>query len=177
VFIRLTRSHAGQSRRVVGRTLLGADHAIGGNSVERSMLRLQTGSVNWWPLRRRRAASHEPGDGRVFRGPNDDPSLTDEELVARRTQWFGFYTSQQNVMGPETGGPYTFPVCGHLTLSERGGYEICPECGWEDDGQDDHDSHVVRVGPNGPISLDDARADYIAHGGTRLPHRPPSDPR
>jgi len=29
------------------------------------------------------------------------------------------------------------PCCGHLTLRERGGFELCPECDWEDDGQDD----------------------------------------
>jgi anaerobic ribonucleoside-triphosphate reductase len=25
------------------------------------------------------------------------------------------------------------PCCGSLTLSEMGGYEICPVCNWEDD--------------------------------------------
>lgn len=47
-------------------------------------------------------------------------------------------------------------------MSERGGFEICRVCNWEDDGQDDHDSHVVRGGPNGSLSLDDARAAYRA---------------
>lgn len=28
-------------------------------------------------------------------------------------------------------------------MSERGGYEICSECWWEDDGQDNHDSAVI----------------------------------
>jgi hypothetical protein len=73
----------------------------------------------------------------VIRGPGDDPTLTDEELIARRTAWFAAYTSQKNVFAPEAGGPYSCPCCGHVTLSERGGYEICAECGWEDDGQDD----------------------------------------
>ncbi|WP_198674015.1 CPCC family cysteine-rich protein [Chitinophaga alhagiae] len=27
----------------------------------------------------------------------------------------------------------TCPCCGYITLSERGGYEICPICFWEDD--------------------------------------------
>ena len=34
------------------------------------------------------------------------------------------------------------------------------ECGWEDDGQDDHDADVVRGGPNGRLSLTQARLDY-----------------
>ena len=37
-------------------------------------------------------------------------------------------------------GPSPCPCCGYLTLDERGGYEICPVCYWEDDGQDDHDA-------------------------------------
>lgn len=112
----------------------------------------------------------------VTRGPKDDPNLSDEEVVARRTAWFHAYTSQRNVFAPADGGPYSCPCCGHVTLGERGVYEICDECGWEDDGQDDHDSHVVRGGPNGRLSLDEARRLYEADGGRRQPHSPPSRP-
>lgn len=112
----------------------------------------------------------------VVRGPNDDPSLSDEELVAQRMGWFHAYLSQKNVFAPRGGGPYTCPCCGHATLDERGGYDICRECWWEDDGQDDHDSAVVRGGPNGRTSLDEARADYVAGGGVRETHTPPSLP-
>lgn len=35
-----------------------------------------------------------------------------------------------------------------------------------------HDAHVVRGGPNGRLSLEDARADYVRQGGTPLPHLP-----
>ena len=80
------------------------------------------------------------------------------------------------MVAPASGGPYSCPRCGHVTLAERGGYEICDECGWEDDGQDDHDAHVVRGGPNGGQSLNDARAAYVRAGGTSLPHLPPSEP-
>jgi hypothetical protein len=52
------------------------------------------------------------------------------------------------------------PCCGKRTLGERGGYEICPVCFWEDDGQDDHDADIVRGGPNGSLSLSEARANY-----------------
>jgi Cysteine-rich CPCC len=70
----------------------------------------------------------------------------------------------------------TCPYCGHATLTERGAYEICGECGWEDDGQHGHDSEMVRGGPNGPVSLDAARAAYERRGRTRGMHRPPSAP-
>ncbi|SFR27110.1 Cysteine-rich CPCC [Lentzea waywayandensis] len=87
--------------------------------------------------------------------------------------WFGSYISMKNVYGSADGGPYTCSCCGHLTLTVRAAWEICRECGWEDDGQDDHDSSVVRGGPNGPVSLDDERAAYVAEGGVRGDHVPP----
>jgi hypothetical protein len=115
---------------------------------------------------------HDP----VLRGPHEDPSISDDELVHRRVEWFEAYTSLKNVVAPARDAPYTCPCCGHATLSERGGYEICGECGWEDDGQDNHDSAVVRGGPNGRLSLDAARAEYIRGGGTPQLRLPPSEP-
>ena len=78
----------------------------------------------------------------------------------------------RNVSASPAGGPHSCPCCGHRTLLERGGYDICGECGWEDDGQDNHDSAEVRGGPNGNLSLDDARAAYVAGGGRPQPHMP-----
>ena len=56
------------------------------------------------------------------------------------------------------------PCCGHLTLAKRGDYEICPVCFWEDDGQDDPHSDEVLGGPNGELSLTQARSNYKAFG-------------
>jgi Cysteine-rich CPCC len=112
----------------------------------------------------------------VRRHPKDDPALSNEEIAARRVAWFHAYIGQRNVFAPAGESPYTCPCCGHATLTERGAYEICSECGWEDDGQDEHDSAVVRGGPNGPVSLDQARRQYIARGGTRRLHHPPNQP-
>ncbi|MFI1106059.1 CPCC family cysteine-rich protein [Streptomyces melanogenes] len=53
------------------------------------------------------------------------------------------------------------PCCFQRTLEERSNFEICPECGWEDDGQDDVDAHIVHGGPNGRLSLAQARLDYL----------------
>ncbi|MFF4554441.1 CPCC family cysteine-rich protein [Streptomyces sp. NPDC001422] len=61
-------------------------------------------------------------------------------------------------------GPYGCPCCGFLTLDERGSYEICPVCFWEDDGQDDQDANRVRGGPNGRLSLTEARRNFHAMG-------------
>ncbi|QLQ38938.1 CPCC family cysteine-rich protein [Micromonospora robiginosa] len=65
--------------------------------------------------------------------------------------------------GPD-GGPYACPCCGFLTLGERGGYEICDVCFWEDDGQDEHDAGRVRGGPNRNVSLLEARRNFTACG-------------
>lgn len=43
---------------------------------------------------------------------------------------------------------------------------MCPICWWEDDGQDDADSHVVRGGPNGVLSLAMARSNFIECGAS-----------
>ncbi|MGJ5887659.1 MULTISPECIES: CPCC family cysteine-rich protein [Streptomyces] len=54
------------------------------------------------------------------------------------------------------------PCCRYRTLDERANFEICVECGWEDDGQGDEDAHIVRGGPNGQLSLAQARLEYVA---------------
>jgi predicted RNA-binding Zn-ribbon protein involved in translation (DUF1610 family) len=103
---------------------------------------------------------------------------SDDALARRRVEWLQQYTSLKNVVAAERDVPYTCPCCGHATLSARGSYEICDECGWEDDGQDNHDSASVRGGPNGSMSLDDARILYIRRGRGRTPqpHFPPTQP-
>ncbi len=58
------------------------------------------------------------------------------------------------------------PCCKFRTLSERGGFEICPVCFWEDDGQDEHDADVVRGGPNGSLSLRQAQLNYQRFGAS-----------
>jgi hypothetical protein len=61
---------------------------------------------------------------------------------------------------------YRCPCCGSRTLTERGAFEMCPVCWWEDDGQDDNDADVVRGGPNGTLSLTDARRNYASVGAS-----------
>jgi hypothetical protein len=87
--------------------------------------------------------------------PAEGPS---PEELARRAAWFHDYTARLEGQPPEL--PLRCPCCECKTLGERGGFEICPVCFWEDDGQDDHDADVVRGGPNGALSLSQARANY-----------------
>ncbi|MFD7101085.1 CPCC family cysteine-rich protein [Streptomyces xanthophaeus] len=64
---------------------------------------------------------------------------------------------------PEGAGPYPCPCCKLPTLEARGGFEICHECSWEDDGQDDLNADEVWGGPNGSESLTEARARYAQY--------------
>jgi len=82
-----------------------------------------------------------------------------------------------NVTRPARGEPYPCPCCGYLTLDRRGYHDICPVCFWNDDGQDTHDADRVRGGPNGRLSLTEARQTFERIGASaerRLKHvRPP----
>lgn len=60
-------------------------------------------------------------------------------------------------------GPYACPCCSLLTLEARGQFQICAECSWEDDGQDDPNADEIWGGPNGAESLTDARRRYAQY--------------
>jgi hypothetical protein len=52
------------------------------------------------------------------------------------------------------------PCCRLETLDAQAAHEVCPECGWEDDGQGDDDADEIRGGANGPLSLTAYREMY-----------------
>ena len=52
---------------------------------------------------------------------------------------------------------YACPVCGRRSLVLRGWYDICTECGWEDEGCDDPDKAQDL---NGNMSIRAYRAEY-----------------
>jgi hypothetical protein len=63
------------------------------------------------------------------------------------------------------------PCCGQRTLFWRGEYEVCPVCGWEDDGvADDHPDQWLG-GPNG-ISLVEGRENFRRFGRSDRPSGP-----
>ena len=81
----------------------------------------------------------------------------------RRREWFQSYVNrieQGTIKAPRPGMIYACPCCGYPTLHERGGYDICPLCNWEDDGQDDPHADEVWGGPNGAYSLTEARENF-----------------
>lgn len=56
------------------------------------------------------------------------------------------------------------PCCGYRTLDERGHYDICAVCWWEDDGQDNETADQTWGGPNAGVSLSEARANFLTYG-------------
>ncbi|HYV91308.1 MAG TPA: CPCC family cysteine-rich protein [Chitinophagales bacterium] len=78
--------------------------------------------------------------------------------------WFDFYVKEFE------GSPtdcykkfdkyYLCPCCHFPTLTERQGFEICPLCNWEDDGQDDNNADKILGGPNQSYSLTEARQNF-----------------
>jgi hypothetical protein len=86
-----------------------------------------------------------------------------DDIEKRRREWFEDYVTriERGVReAPRLGVRYVCPCCGYPTLRERGGYEICPLCNWEDDGQDDPYANEVWGGPNGAYSLTEARKNF-----------------
>jgi len=65
------------------------------------------------------------------------------------------------------------PCCRYRTLSERGGYDICPVCLWEDDGIEA--PHALS-GPN-HMTLAEARKNFAAFGAVTRRERAFVDPK
>jgi hypothetical protein len=61
------------------------------------------------------------------------------------------------------------PCCGHPTLDEEppGTFDICKECGWEDDNVQFHNPDL-RGGANAE-SLNEARDNYAKYGSHAAP--------
>lgn len=108
--------------------------------------------------------------------PDDSTQKPSRSELLRRMAWLDDYTSRLG--GQAAALPLRCPCCFCRTLSERATFEICAVCFWEDDGQDDDDAEVVRGGPNGALSLTQARANYRRLGACdeqSLAHvRPPT---
>lgn len=73
------------------------------------------------------------------------------EMFYKKRRFFNEYIASNKLK------LYTCPGCGYPTLSERGGWEICAICNWEDDNQDDSEAHEIWGGPNANLSLTENR--------------------
>src|ERR1044071_1549393 len=85
------------------------------------------------------------------------------DSFADRRQWFDIHIQY---LPAWVRARYTCPCCGYPTLTERNRWDICPNCWWEDDGQDDPHADEVWGGPNSNLSLTQARQNYVAFGAS-----------
>lgn len=74
-------------------------------------------------------------------------------------------TFQNTVIAAVPGVRHPCPCCRYITLSSRGWHEICPVCGWDDDGQDDHDADEYRGGAN-LVTLTEGRDNFRDFGAS-----------
>ena len=91
----------------------------------------------------------------------DEANQQAKEQAGR--DWFAVYCSRLDngvIEPPMEGRRYVCPCCGYPTLPERGGYDICELCNWEDDGQDGPHADEVWGGPNYQYSLTQARENF-----------------
>ncbi len=68
-------------------------------------------------------------------------------------------------------GAVPCPCCRSPEFAEPASFEICSVCGWQDDGQDDREADLVWGGPNGALSLTQARKNYLEFGSYSEKHR------
>jgi len=92
--------------------------------------------------------------------------LPTPEERSRREAWFDQYNARVNARLRDL--PLRCPCCGCRTLTKRINFEVCDVCYWEDDGQDDGDADECRGGPNGSLSLRQARANYLRFGACEV---------
>lgn len=80
-------------------------------------------------------------------------------------EWFEWYAKQSGTQKKWASyrNRHLCPCSFMPTLGERGGFEICPICFLEDDGQDTVDAGIVRGGPNHDYSLKGARSNFVEH--------------
>ena len=93
----------------------------------------------------------------------------------RLTRWFVAYCAQADaaiaagrptwsrLLRPDRSEVFLCPCCRLPTLRERGVYDICLACFWEDDGQDDPHADEAWGGPNHLYTLSASRANFATH--------------
>ncbi|TNY37040.1 hypothetical protein EIO00_10465 [Thermomonospora catenispora] len=102
-------------------------------------------------------------DRSVNRGP-EKHGARDQAERDRRVERYIDVVIDHGVVESERDEPCPCPCRGYLTLTARGDHEICDVRFREDDGQDEHDADIVRGGPNGGLSLTQARRNVAEFG-------------
>ena len=93
-------------------------------------------------------------------------------MIGTTDKWFYWYSeeiSKEKDWGAPIHNRHFCPCCLMPTLEARAQFEICPICSWEDDGQDDDDSEIIRNGVNGKYSLEEARENFKKYDSVYRP--------
>jgi hypothetical protein len=90
---------------------------------------------------------------------------TEKNNKEQNKKWFDFYVKQLDSIPKsdfkKIDNYFLCPCCHFPTLNERGGFDICFLCNWEDNGQDDHNADLVLGGPNQSYSLTEAIQNFV----------------
>lgn len=80
----------------------------------------------------------------------------DNNISKRRSKLLNFIHKKKIIDSVFKRLLLTCPCCGYPTYAD-----ICIICWWQDDGQDDKDAKLVKGGPNGNLTLEQARLNFI----------------
>jgi hypothetical protein len=143
-----------------------AEHRLSGPTGEDVVLNYEGPEGDW--LVSVRGASDQPASSRsLYQALWNALGLSGED----GSEWAD--EAANTVVGVETpvGRRFPCPCCDLLTLDDRppGTFEICPVCGWEDDGLQFVD--MEREGGANRISLDQARENYREFGVSHTLYR------
>jgi hypothetical protein len=112
-------------------------------------------------------------DGTIETSPLPKMSFSESGVPYRVPGWiedpYAFASEQARREKPLA--QFRCPCCRYLTLMEQAAYEICPVCCWADDGQDDPHAEEYWGGPNGSLTLSQARENFSAFGAKEGQHR------
>jgi hypothetical protein len=111
-------------------------------------------------------------DGTMKRSSPSEKRLSASGTSHRVPEWiedpYAFAAEQASREKPLA--QFRCACCRYLTLMDRGAFETCPVCCWEDDGQDD--PHADE--PSGPnhLTLTEARKNFRSVGAMQAQHVP-----
>lgn len=77
------------------------------------------------------------------------------ELILERRRKFNELIKSKNYLLKED--IITCPCCAYPKKKE---FDICPICWWQDEGYENENAKIVRGGPNGYLSLEQARINF-----------------
>lgn len=116
--------------------------AEGHDKKERSVKLFRKENDDFFSYGYGRIVSHALGKGKILRAALPSGLKESEAFVVPLNVFY-----------------FQCPVCRSRTLEYRGAYEICEECGWEDEGVDDEDE--LFFGANGEITIREYREKYL----------------